>query len=240
MSAKSCSVDHSQISDKAFCSFCGEKIERLINRCTNGHNMAAKLKFCTECGSTREVLTSSAQPTRVLNSRPSTINLVDVGSTQDSSSTTSNIWDSVAAVEKDPMTSGINSPIARGIAIGVAVLIIIVGVFSKLSSNSTTDVTVNMTLVNQECSNVSWGYLDIPGGRVSLEVDGSQVSSSQYTRFGTTVFNGCRFTATLSGVKQNGRIYTLTSGNVLRGALTENKSELSGNDWTFDVSLGGN
>ena len=124
-------------------------------------------------------------------------------------------------------------------AIG-AVLIAIVAFVALKGSVSTTDVTVNMVLVGQDCSNVSWGYSDIPGGTVNLAVDGVSVGSGSYTSYGTTVYNGCQFTANIPSVKENGSNYTVTTGNVLRGAITYSQSQLSGNNWTFDLTLGSN
>jgi hypothetical protein len=241
-SSKACSVDHSQIVGQSFCNFCGEKIEPQIIQCVNGHNMAAKLKFCTECGSARDAVGISSQSPRVLNSRPSVVDTANpLYSEENLSSAPLDPWGNTNENQKDPMNTGINSPVVRGIAIGIGVLILVVIAITKLAGNiAITDVTVNMTLVGQDCSSVSWGYLDIPGGNVSLAVDGVDVASTHYTSYGTPVFNGCRFTATLPGIKENGSTYTLSSGNVLRGVLTDSQSELSGNNWAFDVSLGAN
>jgi hypothetical protein len=242
-SSDSCSVDHSLITDKSFCTTCGEKIVQKSRTCINGHELAPKLKFCTECGEPAGVTQSAvAQPSRIPNIRiapeePNAKIYDSAGLGADSSPS----YEYSAPNVSQKNNTGINSPMVRGAAAAIGVIIILIFAYAKISGNiSTTDVTVDMVLVGQDCSSISWGYGDIPGGTVNLAVDGVNVASGSYSSYGTTVFNGCQFSATLSGVKENGSSYTVTSGNALRGSITDTKSELSANNWTFNLTLGGN
>jgi hypothetical protein len=239
MTPSVCSVDHSTLEGKLFCTVCGEKVTPKIHECANGHEMASKLKFCTECGLPPAGSVSAPAPmpipTRVPNIRLpvdeislSTPVIGEPAFNPTQGTTTSN-------------NTGINSPIVRGIAIAVGAVLVAIFVFVAFrGSVATTDVTVKMVLVGENCSSVSWGYSDIPGGTVNLSVDGVSVGSGSYTSYGTTVVNGCQFTATIPAVKENGSNYTISTGNILRGSVTNSKADLSGNNWTFELTLGGN
>lgn len=241
MTPSQCSVDHTTLVGKLFCTVCGEKLAPQIRECSNGHEMGPKLKFCTECGLPPEdsfmTPVPVAPPVRIPNIRLP----------QDEISLSTNTG--VGALSFSPglghtpdaSNTGINSPMVRGAAMAVGAALVAILAFAVFKGSvSTTDVTVNMVLVGENCSSVSWGYSDIPGGTVNLAVDGLSVGSGSYSSYGTTVDNGCQFTANIPSVKENGSNYTVTTGNVLRGAITYSQSQLSGNNWSFDLTLGGN
>lgn len=243
-----CAVDHSTLVGKSFCTSCGEKIAPAIRYCSNGHELAQQLKFCTTCGEavSQSTTTTYQQPTppRIPNIRlpvaeqPASFAMPSQSFNSYSSSSDDQLNFSSRSTP-DPMTTGVNSPVVRYIAMGIGVAMVAGFAIFKIAGNvATTDVTVNMTINSQTCSDLSWGYGDIPGGTVNLSVDGVPVGSTNYSSTGIDIFGSCKFTATIPGVKENGNSYTITSGNALRGSVTDTKDQLAGNSWTFDLSLG--
>ncbi len=247
----SCPVDHSLLVGKSFCTSCGEKIVPTKRNCANGHEISATLKFCTECGLPVQVDVQKSDVIEPIQPRTPNIRVAPVETTAPVSNYNTYAGTTGAYAqpsessfsrlpEPDPMNTGVNNPIVRYIAIGIGILIIAAFGISKIGSTvATTDVTVNMTLVGETCSNVSWGYDDIPGGTVNLSIDGVPQPSTNYTSYGVDVYNGCKFTATVSGVKENGNSYTVTSGRMTRGEVTNSQTDLASNSWTFELSLGG-
>jgi ribosomal protein S27AE len=246
-----CSIDHSTITGRSFCTSCGEKIVLAVMSCLNGHEMSTAQKFCTQCGQgPKEVPVANGTPTtfplRVPNVRPPRIESEAKGSPTEgqfgympSTDLTSKYQpNSFQAPAQE--TTGSNSTVVRYVAVGFGIVLIAAFGIAKLSANaSTTDIKVNMTLSGKSCSDIGLGYDDIPGGNVNLSVDGIPVSSSSYSMSGVDEGNGCVFSATISSVREDGKSYTVTSGNVLRGSVTYTQSELSGNNWNFDLKLGG-
>jgi hypothetical protein len=246
-----CSIDHSTLTGKSFCTSCGEKIVLAVIRCSNGHEMSTVEKFCTQCGQgLNEVQVANETPVtfppRVPNVRPPRIESEEPGSvtlgqfgSMPSIGLSSNYQPNSfpATAQK---TTGTNSPVVRYLAVGFGIVLIAAIAIAKLSSSvSTTDVKVNMTLSGQSCSDIGLGYDDIPGGNVNLSVDGIPVASSSYSMTGIDEGSGCVFSATINDVREDGKSYTVTSGNVLRGAVTYTQSQLSSNNWNFDLKLGG-
>ena len=231
-------VDHSTLLNSGFCTSCGEKVVHSEEFCENGHAMAGTLKFCTSCGKARrrELV---IPPPRVVNARPSN------ASENSASVALDNYLVKLQAATNQNQSSapefkGANRPLIVGVSIGVGGVLLAIIAFVLISGAVKTDITVNMTIIGESCSNITWGYLDIPGGTISLSVDGASVGSSSYGAYGTTTATGCQFSTVLAGVKENGSSYQVTSGNAIRGSITETKSQLSSDNWTFNLTLGSN
>jgi hypothetical protein len=200
--------------------------------------MAAKLKFCTQCGEPpqSELI---VPPPRVINMRPAVSEPAPVAAASPyqeylNSSTYS------GQSSTGGSTSAFTPGVITGMVLGIGVVLVSIFVFFKVSNVATTDVLVKMTLVGQSCSDISWGYSDIPGGNVNLSVDGVNVGTATYDSYGITSATGCQFGTTVYGVKENGSSYSVISGNAIRGTITETKDQLSADGWTFNLTLGSN
>jgi hypothetical protein len=200
--------------------------------------MASKIKFCTECGEPAQAELQVSAP-RVINMRPSQSVL---NASHDSTLNQDSFDFSTFSGQSNlgSSNSGFSPGVIGGIVAGFGVVLIAVLVFIKVSNVPTTDVLIKMTLVGASCSNISWGYYDIPGGSVNLSVDGVNVGSATYDSYGITTATGCQFGTTVYGVKENGSTYAVTSGNAIRGVVTESKDQLSTDGWTFNLTLGSN
>jgi hypothetical protein len=102
----------------------------------------------------------------------------------------------------------------------------------------TTTVSVTMSINDEYCDDLSWGYDDIPGGSIILSVDGIADGYASYPYYGTDTSTGCDFDAYFYGIPTNGTIYSLRMASGLRGSVESYKSEMESNGWHIDVSLG--
>ena len=256
-----CTADHESLKGK-FCPQCGESIISLVPRCSNGHEIKSKAKFCGVCG--EAVKSNGAQaadnknadnkntekkvaratdgfqnpnfrPQPSNESKPDTFASTIANSVSESSTSFQRIDHSDADNSKNK-----NLFIGLGIFGVAAALLLLV----KLASGGAqpVTVTVEMTVINQQCSEISfgdsWGYSDIPGGQVLVKVDDTETFVGAYQIYGTTSALGCKFSATISGVKSDGENYSVSMASGRRGTVYSTRSELEANDWTFSLSLG--
>jgi hypothetical protein len=94
-----------------------------------------------------------------------------------------------------------------------------------------------MTIQDESCWNLSWGYADVPSGQVIITADGESVGFGSYSSTGSTTILGCKFTAFISDVPSDAENYSVSMASGRRGTIYKTKSELLANDWTFYLSL---
>lgn len=219
----SCPVDHSKISGK-FCTSCGARAEiSSEKRCVNGHLVSSGIKFCTECGA-------------AVNS-----GIIDTQSTYQSNlnSVGTPTYSPGIFVEASPVTSKVSNKKSLGILGGVLGAIVLLIIIGASVGSPTTTVQVNMTLKGEyDCSSISWGYYDVPGGAIELSMDGEIVGRGNYDSSGKYTVLGCQYTAYISEVPTDGDNYSIAFASGRRGVVYNSKSELESNAWTFDLSLG--
>lgn len=122
---------------------------------------------------------------------------------------------------------------------GGLVLIVLFGIFLKIASKPIpVSVSASLTLVDQKCYDLSWGYFDIPGAQITLTVDGVVEGYATFPRFGSTSILGCKFSATFSDIPADGETYSYSLASGRRGVITRTLSEMQANDWSFDLTLG--
>jgi hypothetical protein len=122
---------------------------------------------------------------------------------------------------------------------GALALIAIVAVIAGLTAKpDPVSVDASMTLVSQDCSNVSFGYFDIPGAQVTLTVDGVVESVATYSSLGNDTYLGCKFSTTFFDVPADGSMYSVGLASGRRGTISKTQSELEADGWTFGLTLG--
>lgn len=129
-----------------------------------------------------------------------------------------------------------NTFIALGAGIGLLALI---GIFATINSKpEPVSVDASLTLVDQNCYDLSWGYFDIPGAQITLTVDGVIEGYTSFPRFGTNTALGCKFTGYFSDIPADGETYSYSLASGRRGVITRSLSEMQANNWSFDLTLG--
>jgi hypothetical protein len=126
----------------------------------------------------------------------------------------------------EPSDSAMQPPKNKNVLIfsiaGVtAFLVFVAGIFFVTKSPAPVSVSVSLTLLDQECYDLSWGYFDILGADVELEVDGV-----------TTGY------ASLSALGADGSVYSYSMASGRRGSITKTKTELEADGWSFDLTIG--
>ena len=218
-----CNIDHSLINNK-FCHICGEKISTVQYwQCSQNHRVEINKKFCTQCGSQKQNLNKPLQP-----SMPTNISSSLVGN----SSFTFN--SSITANKKSEMNVKI-----VWLATGLTLFFIVaIAIFSSSQRVTSQTINVQMTLIDQQCFDISWGYSDIPGGQVVVTVDGSKTFFGSYGLIGMQTPLGCKFTASIMDVIGNGSTYQVAMASGRRGNIFKSRAELESNNWNFELSLG--
>lgn len=239
-----CSQPHDELTVK-FCPLCGEnlkteKIEKFV--CTSGHKMKPDQKFCGTCGSeaATQKQASTPRPNPVRNSDsiinenyvPPKVNTPPPSTTE--------FTESAAAFQDYPVRKQFgagskNSIIA--LVTGLFVLIFIILIAGNSAKAQPVTITVEMTIKDESCWDLSWGYGDIPNGQVIITVDGEAAGFGSYPSIGSSTILGCKFTAFISDVPSDGENYSVSMASGRRGTIYNSKSELVANDWTFLLSL---
>ena len=193
--------------------------------CTLDHSKLSGLRFCTACGTP---LNATSTPTFI-----PTPNYTIAPNVQSESF---NQFASSYPVNTNPdKNKNILIASAGGIAL-VAIVAIIIGVTAKPAPVS---VDASMTLVNQNCASVGWGYFDIPGAQVTITVDGIIESYATYPSYGQNTYLGCKFSTTFYDVPADGSIYSVALASGRRGTISKSRSELESDGWNFGLTLGG-
>jgi hypothetical protein len=257
----SCSVDHSTIRPGGFCTGCGMRIEQVeapiqqsepaINYCPNGHAVSSKKKFCETCGTPMTGFGSA--PASAGHASPSGTSAhippppppqpgSGAGFAAQSQPSTFSAYPTNSMMP--PKKNNIGLFIGLGIA-GVLITGLILSIVFKGSdlpggvfAPQTTTVSATMSIKGQYCSNLSWGYSDIPSGSVILSVDGVPTGYASYSAYGTDTSTSCDFDAYFYDIPTDGTVYSIRMASGLRGTIENYKYELESNGWQFNLSLG--
>lgn len=228
-----CSVDHSKLSGLKFCTECGAALEPVKRICTEGHELVRKNKFCETCG--------SPEASGLITPTPATPSLMTPRVVQPptpSYTPQKTNSDPLLPPPSVPYSAPKNKNLVAIIASASAALLVIVAVLVNVNKVTYTNVEVSMSIYDENCWNLGWGYFDIPGGEVVLSMDGVDVAWAEYPNVGTDVYLACKFTTTFYDVPMNGDVYEFSMSSGRRGTITKTQSELVANGWTLDLSLG--
>jgi len=129
-----------------------------------------------------------------------------------------------------------NTLIAVG---GVVGFLALIGIFVTITSKpDPVSVSTSLTLVDENCYDLSWGYFDIPSAQVTLTIDGVVKGYSTFPRVGSTSLLGCKFTTYFSDIPADGNTYSYSLASGRRGVITRTRAEMEAEDWSFDLSIG--
>lgn len=233
-----CALNHSKLGGLKFCTECGAPAENPQRFCTQGHELVRKNKFCETCGSP-EANVSTIGP------MPSTPQMAP-RVVPPLLTTTENVY-SASPQLTPPLISG-NSSIypssgnrnkVTAIAASIAAVVIALAViFVNANKVTYTSVSVSMSIYDENCWNLSWGYFDIPSGQVVISVDGKPTAYANYSALGTNTGLACKFETTFYNVPTNGEYYAVYMSSGRRGTITKSKAEMEADGWAFDLSLG--
>jgi len=234
-----------------------------VNYCPNGHAVSSKKKFCETCGTpmsgaaSQNSYGSSQSGTLASSSYPSTNIPSSYVSQQPSSSGAG--FASLPPGSFSPNNYGNDyyqkkNNVGLFVGLGIAAVLIVALIVSSVSKGSSggsdssdsggsytassTTVYVTMSINGQYCSNLSWGYGDIPGGSIILSVDGVATAFANYSYYGTDTASSCDFSASFYNVPTSGTIYSVRMASGLRGTVDNYQYELAANGWQFNLSLG--
>ena len=242
-----CSIDHSKLIGLKFCTECGAALEPAKRICAQGHELVRNNKFCEVCGSPEASSASAPIPT------PPPISPIPPASPLPPSVTplTARVVlppppiNTTPTPHYDPLlppppaySPPKNKNMIAIIASASAALLLIVAVLVNANKVSYTTVEVSMSIYDQDCWDLSWGYYDIPGGEVVLSVDGVETAWADYPSVGTDEYLACTFETTFFDVPMNGEMYEFSMASGRRGTITKTRSELEADGWAFNLSLG--
>ena len=237
-----CANGHEVGANAKFCGTCGESARTGEPKCANGHALKQGQKFCGICGSSsRESEATSSRENRSSNFGSAITPIIKPAqnfSREGFESAISNPIDNFANFPNSP-TSNSNK---KFLIAGIVSLVLLLGGISFLGSvaGSPEPVTikVEMTLVDQtDCFDVSWGYSDIPGGQVVINVDGMTYFGT-YDYFGKYTSLGCKYVAKVRNVPSDGENYSVGMASGRRGTIYKTREELVSSGWTFSLTLG--
>lgn len=193
--------------------------------CGIDHSKLVGLRFCTGCGTPLQGMSQAQTSTPVVEIPVAQVIPPSGGFTYQSTE---------VPVLKNKSTR--NSLIA---VVGGLALIALFGFFLKVTSKpDPVSVSASLTLIDQNCFDLSWGYFDIPGAQITLTVDGVVEGYATFPRFGSSSLLGCKFSANFSEIPADGEIYSYSLASGRRGVITRTLSEMQANDWSFDLTLG--
>ena len=186
--------------------------------CMNGHANAPDARFCVVCG----LAISSSGPVAAQGvSGPAGFS-GDLGSGL-----------GAPALRPKQRKGWVIPTVIVGLLAAAALVVFSTGV---LSGSKTTTVNVTMTIFGTDGCSIGIGYLDVPGSVVVLTADGELVGSTMLSEYGTESYGGCEFDAVIPDVTTTASSYGLAIGS--RGEIFSSNSELKGNSWLFQATLG--
>lgn len=254
-----CSIDHSTIKAGGFCTSCGVRIEYIeppvqpvqqsapsVNYCPNGHAVASNKKFCETCGT--PMTGSGSAPASAGYASPSVAAPYIPPQTSSGAGFAAQPHPSDFAANQYPSAPPKKNNTGLFVGLGAAASIILILIIASVTSGSgggggvfapqTTTVSVTMSIKGQYCSNLSWGYSDIPSGSVILSVDGVAEGFASYSAYGTDTSTSCDFDAYFYDIPTDGAVYSIRMASGLRGTIENYQYELESNGWQFNLSLG--
>jgi hypothetical protein len=235
-----CSQPHDELTVK-FCPLCGENLQVHKYACASGHKMKPDQKFCGICGS------ETAGKTQTEASRPNSLRISEsiinenyIQRKIDIPTPPTNEFTESAAFQDFPARkqfgSGSRNSII-GLVSGLVVLVLVILIAGNSAKAEPVTLTVEMTIQDESCWDLSWGYGDIPGAQVIITVDGVSSGFGSYPSVGSSTILGCKFTTYISDVPSDGENYSVSMASGRRGTIYNTRSELIANDWTFSLSL---
>ena len=195
--------------------------------CHLDHSKLTGLRFCTACG----VSLTTGQPANVPQT-PQTPFMPTIPQPQQPPVFSSDSPNFTQTLPKN------KNALIFSIAGGTLAVVLIASLFVFTKSPEPVSVDVSLTLIDEECFDVSWGYFDIPGGDLELEVDGVALGYATFPSYGDSTFLGCEFNATFYNIPSDASLYSYTLGNGRRGVITKTRDELEADDWSFRLSIG--
>lgn len=189
-----------------------------MGTCTNGHANAPDARFCVVCGL---VIAAPAQgPAQEPSGPPgSGTGFAPSFSTPEPQHKRRKAW--------------VIPSVIVGILAAATIIVLATGV---LSGSKTTTVNITMTIYGTDGCSIGLGYLDVPGSIVVLSADGELVGTAMLSEYGTETYGGCEFDAAIPDVTSKASTYSLAIGS--RGEISSSNSELKGNSWLFQATLG--
>lgn len=154
-------------------------------------------------------------------------------------------WQSYSNLSSVANDSGLkqsnnNNAVLISIITTLSVVLVIIG-FSFISSKSTErsmkQMTVSLTVIDidmSNCSDLSWGYGDVPGSTVTVGTEIKDTYGS-LDQMGESTFGICEWKTTLM-VPENAEQYAVTIGT--RGTKFYSNSEVVSSNWVIELSLG--
>lgn len=194
--------------------------------CHLDHSKLTGLRFCTACG---QSLTAPATPPP---SQPQQIpvarEFIPASPHQSSNQATF----TPSELPKN------NNKVIYSISGATLALVLILGLVAVTKSPEPVTVDVSLTLLDEQCYDISWGYFDIPGADVELEVDGLTVGYAAFPSYGDSTYLGCEFNATFYDIPADGSIYSYSMASGRRGVITKTREELEADGWSLGLSIG--
>jgi len=183
--------------------------------CHIDHSKLAGLRFCTACGVSlvtgQAPIVPQTPPPPVMTSQPT--------------------------FAPPPLPKNKNVLIFS-IAGATLALVMIGGLFVVTKSPEPVAVDVSLTLLDESCYDVSWGYFDIPGADIELDVDGVTVGYASFPSYGDSTYLGCEFNATFYNIPSDGSIYSYSLASGRRGEIVKTRDELESDGWSLGLSIG--
>ena len=197
--------------------------------CSIDHSKLVGLRFCTGCGAP---LGGGSAPQTPYTPPPPPIS-PPFATTNYPVPEESGSWNPTIRTADN---SKRNTFVAVG---GVLALLVVIGIFAKITSKpDPVSVDASLTLVDQNCYDLSWGYFDIPNAQVTLTVDGVVKGYATFPRVGSTSALGCKFTTYFTDIPADGSTYSYSLASGRRGVITKTRAEMEAASWSFDLSLG--
>lgn len=227
-----CSQNHNLLAVK-FCPSCGEKVVKKVDFCINGHQMKIGQKFCADCGGSVNSKLEFTEKITTKSLSPDITNRQNLATPSASQLPWPNDIPDQSQTQNDKIKN------SRWAILGVSIFVLLLIIaFAGGNKPEPVKVTVEMTLVNTECWEMSWGYGDIPGGQVIISVDGVAQGFGNYPPIGASSPLGCKFTAYVEDVPSDGESFSVSMASGRRGTVFNSRSELESSGWTFEISLG--
>ena len=186
--------------------------------CTNGHANAPDARFCVVCGL---VIAAPAQgPAQEPPGPPGSGTGFAPGF-------------STPVPHHKQRKGWVIPSVIVGILAAATIIVLATGV---LSGSKTTTVNITMTIYGIDGCSIGLGYIDVPGSVVVLTADDELVGTTTLSEYGTESYAGCEFDAAIPNVTTQASLYSLAIGS--RGEISSSNSELKGNSWLFQATLG--
>ena len=201
--------------------------------CSIDHSTLVGLKFCIECGAPLGGNTQIPQQSYSAPTPPPTNGFAPPPPPQGAP-----YFDS-SVPYYEPQPSFFNKFKIPIIAGGTALAVLIGGfAIYSLTGTKTTNIDINLTLVDEYCYDLSWYYYNIEGGDMTLYIDGEYFDYEYLPTTGTQEYDGCVFSTTIYDVPMNGEDYEIQLNDGDNGTVSYSRSELEQSDWTFNVTKG--